>query len=164
MLWKTIDQCSIYEVSNTGSVRNIRTGYVLKLKSHNGYMIAPMKDTSRKNAKGKYPSKHRFVHILVLNAFIGKKLNKKYETHHKDGNRGNNELTNLEWVLIKEHRLAHYETRQRLFNGKLTGLNEEKVLDIRSSELTNTQLSLRYSISYYAIWMARNYKTWKWVK
>ena len=44
----------------------------------------------------------KFIHRLVAEAFIHNTFNKKI-VHHKDGNRKNNSIDNLEWVTYKEN-------------------------------------------------------------
>ena len=91
----------LYEVSNLGNVRriapgiNTKTGRVLKpCKSGNGYMIVGLhKGGSRKNC---------LVHRLVAEAFISQ-IPKGLTVNHKDGNKLNNELNNLEIVTYSEN-------------------------------------------------------------
>lgn len=47
-------------------------------------------------------TKIRYVHRLVLEAFKGREEGRNY-VNHKDGNKENNHLNNLEWVTAKEN-------------------------------------------------------------
>lgn len=90
--WKTIKEFKNYEVSNMGRVRSKRrmgtNGGILVAKECNGYLKVKLVD------KGK--RKNYRVHRLVAEAFIPnpKKLP---QVNHKDENRTNNRVENLEW-------------------------------------------------------------------
>ena len=47
--------------------------------------------------------KHHKVHRLVANAFIKNNLNLP-QVNHKDGNKQNNSITNLEWVTDEKNK------------------------------------------------------------
>lgn len=79
------------------------------------------------------------VHILVLEAFTGPKPSRHHETCHYDGDRGNNNHSNLRWGTRKENAAD----RQRHgspcgYPGEknpLAKLNDEMVNDIRRKRL-----------------------------
>ena len=90
-IWKDIDGFN-YQVSNLGRIKNkktciIRTGM---LNSKNGYAKISMRRTS----DGKNYS--MFIHRLVAEAFIPNPDNLP-QVNHKDGNKLNNTVDNLEW-------------------------------------------------------------------
>ena len=66
------------------------------LDSGNGYFLVTLV-----NAKTKV-RKNQFIHRLLCQAFIPNPLNKP-QVNHKDGNKQNNCLENLEWVTSKEN-------------------------------------------------------------
>lgn len=94
--WKEIkDFEGIYEVSNLGNVKRVKTQQILKLRKHSaGYFSVCL----WKEGKDYY----RFVHRLVASAFIENTDNKK-EVNHKDGVKTKNTVDNLEWVTPKEN-------------------------------------------------------------
>ena len=86
-----------YSVSNTGLVRNDRTGKILKGTPHKGgYLWVQLW------VNNKYHS--RSVHRLVAKSFIDNPDGKP-QVNHKDGNTQNNTADNLEWVTCKENNL-----------------------------------------------------------
>ena len=96
-MWKKIVYDNIetnYSVSENGEVRNDKTNYILKPAIQQGYAHV----TIYINTKGKRVKIHR----LVATAFIPNPENKPY-VNHKDGNRSNNSVDNLEWVTASEN-------------------------------------------------------------
>lgn len=58
--------------------------------------------------------KHFYIHRLVAKYFVANDNPKvKTEVHHKDGNKNNNSIDNLEWLSPIEHRKKHNEMRQQ---------------------------------------------------
>lgn len=95
----------LYEVSNMGRVKSLhRSKSVIMKQSMNphGYMfLGLMKDGTRSN---------KLVHRLVATAFIRNPNNYK-AVNHKDGNKKNNTVDNLEWCT------SRYNTRHAYHNG-----------------------------------------------
>ena len=81
---------------------------------------------SETNAKGDYfrvilrgPRHSRrscYIHRLVWEAFVGE-IPKGYIVHHKDGNRQNNSLSNLQLVTAKEHHDIHLAEHPEMIEG-----------------------------------------------
>lgn len=92
-MWKTY--ISNYEISNTGQLRNSKTGRILKPKvSNKGYVKYGI------SISGKY--KDVFAHRAVAETFVPNPDNKP-QVNHKDGNKKNNDYTNLEWSTGSEN-------------------------------------------------------------
>ena len=92
-IWKPlkglVENGDYYEVSNFGNVRNYKTGRILKPgKNQSGYLQIGL----YKNRK----VKKFLVHRLVAIAFLPNPENLP-EVNHKDENKGNNNVENLEW-------------------------------------------------------------------
>lgn len=101
-LWSAIDGFPNYEVSNLGDVRSTnynKTGMTKKLKlikTSGGYLTVTLSCN--------HVQKREKVHRLVAKAFIPNPENKQ-EVNHKDGNKTNNRLDNLEWATRSENQL-----------------------------------------------------------
>jgi len=96
-MWKKIFYDNIetnYSVSDNGQVRNDITNYILSQRVQQGYHHVTI--SINKKAKS-----YR-VHRLVAKAFIPNPDNKPY-VNHKDCNKGNNNVDNLEWVTPEEN-------------------------------------------------------------
>lgn len=94
-----------YEVSSEGKVRNLKTGRILKPFYASGYAMVSL--TSANNDKTKKTLK--LVHRLVAQAFIPNNDPSKTLINHKDENKRNNSVANLEWCTYKYN--ANYGTR-----------------------------------------------------
>lgn len=104
-IWKDIINYENYEVSNSGKVRNKHTLKELKpVKTPVGYYVVCL------YGSGKH--KNELIHRLVANAFL-KPSNEKKEVNHKNGNKQNNEVSNLEWVTREENMLHALNTLKR---------------------------------------------------
>lgn len=101
-IWKDIkDYEGLYQVSNLGRVRSLpRKGtykdiHILKLgKNHKGYLQVKLSKDSVLKCKS--------IHRLVAEVFIPNPDNKP-QVNHKDTNKENNCVNNLEWVTNLEN-------------------------------------------------------------
>ena len=128
-IWKDIEGYEgIYQVSNTGKVKSLdrkvwnytKKGRVLKMHNNgHGYYNLSL------HGNGK-DEKHAYVHILVAKAFIPNPNNYE-QVNHKDFNKSNNCVDNLEWVSRKQNVLHYREsayskkiekTKQKRFTSK----------------------------------------------
>lgn len=93
--WKTISSNTNYVVSDTGKVKRVGKEENHSVRcDHRGYLCIDLyKDGKRTTRK---------VHRLVAEAFLPND-NKKAQVNHKDGNKLNNNVSNLEWVTSKEN-------------------------------------------------------------
>lgn len=126
IIWKDIEGFPDYEVSNTGLVYSCKRNHIMKQGNHKGYRRLGLRPGYRQKQKGK------LVHDLVLEAFIGP-CPEGYEGNHKDCNKANNNIDNLEWVTHKDN--MHHAMDNELIpikgeDNKKSKLTEEKVKNI----------------------------------
>lgn len=102
-IWHSVDVNPNYEVSNMGVVRNAHSQRVLKAADVHGYYVVKLRQGHCSSSQLYYP-----VHRLVASAFL---LNPHCKpcVHHRDGNKKNNKLDNLEWVTFLENSRYHYK-------------------------------------------------------
>lgn len=99
-IWKTIDGYPSYKVSSYGRVWSDKTKRFLKPHVNNhGYSQIFLSGTEKK--------KNWTVHRLMTTAFIGPST---LEVNHKDGDKLNNIISNLEYVTTREN-VSHYYSK-----------------------------------------------------
>lgn len=89
-IWKPVEGYARYEVSDDGRVRNTDGRELARRVRENGYVTVGL------HCRGKGQREFR-VHRLVAAAFIPNP-EQKPEVNHKDCDRANNQVANLEWV------------------------------------------------------------------
>lgn len=113
-----------YEVSNEGKVRNLNTGQILKsYETKDGYFIHRL-------SKGRRGGKTVKVHRLVAIAFIPN-LENKPTVNHKDGDKSNNLVNNLEWATRSEQTQHSYNLGLKKPVYTTRKLSDEAVREIR---------------------------------
>lgn len=113
-IWKDIDGFPNYEVSDQGRIRNKKTKIIRSLSpANNGYLHVDL----YKNDNQKRHGYSKNVHRLVAETFLGKST---LHVNHKDGNKQNNCLTNLEYVTPGENLQHAYNTGLRKAPGEKT--------------------------------------------
>jgi len=101
MEWKIINGYSDYAISSCGKVKSLRSDKILKNSENNyGYQYVNLVKNKRKKTTA--------VHRLVIEHFGTEKPFENAVVDHKDNNRKNNAITNLEWVSIQENTLRSY--------------------------------------------------------
>lgn len=139
-IWKDVPNYEgLYQISSFGRVKNLK-GKILK-----GHTNTYKSVSLRKN---KTP-KGFLIHRLVALAFLPNPHNKKC-VNHKDLDKLNNHVTNLEWVSNQEN-IAHFKEN---LNKHEVFLLKEKAINVlkKSNEFTEKELSSLFNFYY------RNFK------
>ena len=97
-----------------GSLRVYENGAVFKMI--NGAECTPTITNTNGYASVRMPYGNYLVHRMVADAFIPNPGNKP-QVNHKDGNKRNNNVSNLEWVTAKEN-MEHASKTGLLIRGK----------------------------------------------
>ena len=107
-----------YLISDTGEIKNIKTNRILKGTVRNGYRMVKLTIKSQK--------KDYLIHRLVALTFLENPL-KLPQVNHKDKNKLNNAVSNLEWISIQDNML-HRSRNNTPIHKKLRKI-EKIVLD-----------------------------------
>lgn len=118
--WKDVNGYEgLYQISDCGSVRCLMTwdvnarGYVKCVKTikpvdnGNGYLYVTLHKNNRR--------KNKYIHRLVAEHFIKNPMGKKV-VNHKDYNKYNNSVDNLEWVSQRENIVYSSERMKKRHN------------------------------------------------
>ena len=168
-VWKEIKE-GLYEVSSAGKVRRSAptkpnacgkkgvVGYVLKPQFDGRYLHVRL-------GLGKRGIKIRTVHSLVAEAFISKKL-KGFQVNHKDGNKLNNNLENIEYITVSKNATHALDTGLRAHGEKSTNakLSDSQVYSIkRRLDKGESCLSIShdFNVGATAIYWIRKNRNWK---
>lgn len=101
-----------YEIDTNGVVYNLNGTPKKYTLNHKGYCIVTF---PYKKAKSKV--KGFGIHTLVATQFIPNDDTDKTQVNHKDGNKQNNCVDNLEWVTPKENMRHRIETLGKSMTG-----------------------------------------------
>lgn len=169
-IWRTVAGFDSYEVSDLGKVRRKTTrrgtypGNILtaRSKTTGGYQrVVLCQDGCRKTIS---------IASLVAHAFIGDRPH-AHTINHRDGDKKNNCLINLEYVTQSENVKHAYRTglikRRRGEDNPSAKLNEGQVKAIRELSrrgLNNIAIASRYGVDSSMISMIINYKRWSHVE
>lgn len=161
--WVTISNFENYSVSNTGLIQNNITGKILRQTvTKTGYYSVAVKPNGR---SGK--SKTFRVHREVALAFVPNPDNKPV-VNHKNGNKLDNSLSNLEWVTHKENTIHAYDNNlinyKTGYDSPINTLDKELVEQIRLEYVSHSRthglraLARKYGIPHNTLSVALNYR------
>ena len=119
-IWKDVKGFeNLYKISNCGNVFSCKYGRMLKPAERGGYLRVTLTKDKKQNRCS--------IHRLVAENFLNNKGNKT-QVNHKDGNKKNNHINNLEWVTNKEncnhavkHDLFHKRKNKKILQFSLDG-------------------------------------------
>ena len=111
------------------------------------------------------------IHRLVLSTFKPVDNLEQLEVNHKDGNKENNELSNLEWCDGSANVRHSLQTGLKIpARGEKVGgnkLSQEDVLEIcekiKSGKYSLQEIGDQYGVSKHAIFDIKRKKSWSWL-
>ena len=164
-IWKDIKGYEgLYQVSNKGRVKSFHRKKIKLLKRHdfrNYYAVRLYKDGIIENF---------LVHRLVAEFFIPNPQNKP-QVNHKDGNKLNNCVENLEWVTIQENLLHAVKIGlHKMPSGLKSACSKLTAEDVRyirknyipgDKNFSRRALSKKFNVCLSVIQNVLTYKTYK---
>lgn len=171
--WKNIKNFEgLYQVSNFGRVKslkrdvNYKDGRIRHQKEktstgfirNTGYLYVNLNKNSKVIKKN--------IHRLVAQAFIPNPENKP-QVNHKDGNKTNNHVDNLEWNTAKENFNHALNTGlikplkgKKHNNSKITEKDVLKIRELSKTGLKHQEIGNQFGISRSVVCRICNYKSW----
>lgn len=146
-----------YEVSDHGRMRSLahcarckpNDGIMRPFKNHKGYAVVW-------TFRAESPRRMMKVHRAVMAAFVGP-CPDGMEVNHKDADKMNPALANLEYVTPAQN-VAHAKANHLYQEGAANHgalLNDEQVREIRESSIPTGQLARQLGFAYSLIWRVR---------
>lgn len=155
-MWVDVD--GKYEVSTEGHIRNKSTGRILKeFVGKDGYL------------RVQFSGKTRTVHRVVACAYVASDIGKPF-VNHKDGNKQNNHVDNLEWVTREENMQHAYNHGLKVSAGVKNGrarLSADDVAYIRKNYKPGDKtygaipLAQKFGVAHQTISAVAHRQTWK---
>ena len=145
----------IYEVSDHGNVRTVKTGKIKapqKCKKTDHQWVMLWKDNTQKNMR---------IHRLVMFAFIGPPPD-NHECCHNDGDASNNHISNLRWdtpAANQADRVKHGTSNrgERCASSKLT---TEQIFAIYKDNRLQREIASDYGVRENTISRIKSGKRW----
>lgn len=124
--WKWVNGFDgVYQISNLGRIKSFKRmddGYILSNQNAAGdYLRVVLNDTVSMKRRSVA------IHILVVEHFIGE-IPKGFHVHHKDGNKQNNRVDNLEMLTPKEHAIETIKHNPHILDGMIA-YNKGRFID-----------------------------------
>lgn len=156
IIWKPVlNYEKSYIISNTGLVKSlnrvvickngmkktIKETYLKPQKDRYGYSVVNLyKDSKIKTMK---------IHRLVATCFIPNFEN-KHHVNHKDLNKSNNNIDNLEWVTSRENSIHYYKNvvnKKPVANRRFSKKDIIKIFEMRKNGFTHSHIAELNNVS-----------------
>jgi len=169
-IWKpVVGYESVYEVSNIGNVKRV----LQKKGTQSGRILKPRKMTKTTyyyvNLWHKNQGKSICVHVLVAEAFLGKRIG-HLVVNHKNGNRTDNRVENLEWITQSEnirHGFSNLgrpksDSGEKHARAKLKNADVLKIRELHATgKYTNVKLGEMFNVDPRTISQIHLMQNWK---
>ena len=159
-IWRSVEGYEgIYEVSNYGELKSLSRIIILKdgtQRKLNTKILKPIKigDYHGYQLTNSTGSKKHYIHRLVCTAFLENPKGDQVTVNHIDGDKYNNELSNLEWSSYSENLKHAYRNGLNKNSGEnnhYTKFSDETISQVREKYATGqyrqSELADLYGIS-----------------
>lgn len=155
-----------YQVSNLCRVRS-KDRYVRKNFLRKGKLLKPSLNTQGYLWFSTWKGQHLRVHRAVALAFIPNPNNYPF-VNHKDGNKLNNSIINLEWCTVQMNSQHAYDLGLHVkLCSDSAKLKKHEILEIKkllTTAMLNKDIAAKYKISTRTVLDIRKGKTWAHIK
>ena len=168
-----------YQISNLGRIKSLQRKVPVNRKGQKTF-LKTVKERILKQKTNKYGYKvvdlrrnghdHRLVHRLVAQMFIPNPENKPV-VNHLDGNKINNNATNLEWATVSENTQHSYDNMLQVMGvgeenpgSKLTEQDVLGIWELRRKGFIMKDIADKYDVSLSNISLIIRGKTWQHLK
>ena len=141
---KSLSRCITRNIKGTVFQQTIRERILKQCKLKNGYFCVNLK-------KDKKPKTH-YPHKLVAQTFLSKKDNSLI-INHKDGDKTNNNVNNLEWVTYRqnsihasENGLLNVKRGEQARSAKLKEKEVLEIMELHKKGNSNASISRIYGV------------------
>ena len=160
------DELNRFEISTYGRLKNVQTQYIYKPNILNSGYYSVRTTVGSRNEKI-----HILIHKAVAYTFLSN-LDNLPEVNHKDGNKTNNNINNLEWCTSHKNQQHKYDIGlfdKRLISGEnnhCAKLTEDDVRYIRKNYIKGSKqfgtraMARRFAVSHPTILSVIKYETW----
>ena len=104
--WRTIPGWENYQVSNAGRVKSIHGNIIKQREDRTGYLRVNLR-------RGRKKQKTIRTHRLVALAWLGEPPTPEHQVDHKNGDRQDNRVENLEYVTRRENYMRMAQNQGR---------------------------------------------------
>jgi len=155
--WKKIKDWEDYYIHPSGFVKSVKVlinkqkktitikEKILKMFTVKGYLSVNLV----KIKNGKETRKSARVHRLVAESFL-KKINGKTQVNHKDRNKLNSNINNLEWCTPSENEKHSYKKLGKITNGikrrKIPVQEINKIKKLYKKGITQKEIANKYKV------------------
>ena len=147
--WKWIDGYEgIYKISDHGEIMSMPRRF--RKKERLLSLFSDINGYRKVNLAKEGNFKTYFVHRLVALTFLELPIefnDKKFDVNHKDGNKSNNNVSNLEWVDRKQNVIHSFVSLGRKPSYGRKRFTKEQVQAIRQDQRTINEISESYHCS-----------------
>lgn len=150
-----------YQISNFGRVKSLNSGRMIYLELNpQGYQVVML---HKSGTRRKHP-----VHRLVAEAFIANP-NHYRVVHHKDSNRSNNLVGNLEWctqsmnvkyAYASGRMIPHCPFGEKAKNAKLRNIDVVEIKKMIAEGILTGVIAKKYGVCKQTIRLIKNNKRW----
>lgn len=147
-----------FKINQNGDVKNLKTGYTY----NQNYLSSQGKYPSISLAMGKRGDvKVIKIHKALMETFCQDEYEEGKIVHHKNSDKDDYDLDNLEWKTPKDHKIDHvndgYIEENILRNNRVFGFDDLRYIR-ECQDLSNRELAEMFNVSKTTISNIKNYK------